>query len=87
MLLIVGIRKLRVQHLFEITRTESKIESLTGGLAIGCHTSASVLMAQSLMDGWSCHAYWWIFSFCSVVPAALEVAVAFKVHILKHTCV
>uniref|UniRef100_A0A1B6FGN9 Transmembrane protein 107 n=1 Tax=Cuerna arida TaxID=1464854 RepID=A0A1B6FGN9_9HEMI len=52
-------------------------------LSLGCHASACVLMAQSLLDNWSCHAYWWIFGFCSVIPAVLEVAVALNVHVLK----
>ncbi|TRY66463.1 hypothetical protein DNTS_005360 [Danionella cerebrum] len=41
-------------------------------LSIGCHTSGSVSLSFFLFEQWPCSIYWWIFGFCSVIPALYE---------------
>uniref|UniRef100_A0A8C1H6T1 Transmembrane protein 107 n=1 Tax=Cyprinus carpio carpio TaxID=630221 RepID=A0A8C1H6T1_CYPCA len=41
-------------------------------LSIGCHASGSVALLFFLFEQWTCSIYWWIFGFCSVIPALYE---------------
>ena len=42
-------------------------------LSITAHATASVALAYFALDVWDCNLYWWIFGFCSGLPALLEV--------------
>ncbi|RXN11750.1 transmembrane protein 107 isoform X1 [Labeo rohita] len=41
-------------------------------LSIACHASGSVALLFFLFEQWTCSIYWWIFGFCSVIPALYE---------------
>ncbi|XP_034249102.1 transmembrane protein 107-like isoform X1 [Thrips palmi] len=47
-------------------------------ISIAAHSSATVLLAHFLFDVWNCEVYWWIFAFCSALPAVLEVGAFMK---------
>ncbi|KAJ1527943.1 hypothetical protein ONE63_007876 [Megalurothrips usitatus] len=47
-------------------------------ISIAAHSSAAVLLAHFLFDVWNCEVYWWIFAFCSALPAILEVGAFVK---------
>jgi hypothetical protein len=53
--------------------------------AIACHSSASVLLSYFLFDEWDCHLYWWVFAFCSMLPAIVDGAVAIGVLALRKS--
>ncbi|XP_055045401.1 transmembrane protein 107 like [Misgurnus anguillicaudatus] len=42
-------------------------------LSIGCHASGSVALLFFMFEQWTCSIYWWIFGFCSVIPALYEI--------------
>ncbi|XP_065425215.1 transmembrane protein 107 isoform X8 [Chrysemys picta bellii] len=42
-------------------------------LSIGAHTAAAVALLFFLFDQWDSSLYWWIFAFCSALPAAFEI--------------
>ena len=42
-------------------------------LSIAAHASASVALAYFALDVWDCDLYWWIFAFCSALPALAEI--------------
>ncbi|XP_056589500.1 transmembrane protein 107 like [Triplophysa dalaica] len=42
-------------------------------LSIGCHASGCVSLLFFLFEQWTCSIYWWIFAFCSVMPALYEI--------------
>ncbi|XP_073794587.1 transmembrane protein 107 like isoform X2 [Danio rerio] len=44
-------------------------------LSIGCHSSGSVALLFFMFEQWTCSIYWWIFSFCSVIPALYEMVI------------
>ena len=44
-----------------------------GLFSILAHATASVAMGYFAMDVWDCTLYWWIFSFCSALPALIEI--------------
>ncbi|XP_017563559.1 transmembrane protein 107 like isoform X1 [Pygocentrus nattereri] len=48
-----------------------------------CHASGSVALLFLLFEQWTCSIYWWIFGFCSVVPAIYEMILLFAVFGLK----
>lgn len=43
--------------------------------SIMAHATASVALGYFALDVWDCDLYWWIFGFCSAVPALLEIFV------------
>ncbi|KAG9470939.1 hypothetical protein GDO78_016246 [Eleutherodactylus coqui] len=53
-------------------------------LSIGAHTSASVALLFYLFEGWTCAIYWWIFAFCSALPAFTEIIIFIAVLGLKR---
>ncbi|XP_041916818.1 transmembrane protein 107-like isoform X3 [Alosa pseudoharengus] len=61
----------------------SMFNSSQGLLSIGCHASASVALLFFLFEQWTCDIYWWIFAFCSVFPALVELVLFFAVFGLK----
>ena len=57
------------------TFKQSDICTLTLLTATACHTSASVTLAFFLFDQWECDTYWYVFGFCSALPAVTEIIV------------
>lgn len=51
--------------------------------AIASHSSASVLLSYFLFDEWDCHLYWWVFAFCSMLPAIVDAVVAVGFLVLR----
>ena len=54
-------------------------------LSIITHATASVAMGYFALDVWDCNLYWWIFSFCSALPALVEIFVMIGVLGLKRS--
>ena len=54
-------------------------------LSIITHATASVAMGYFALDVWDCNLYWWIFSFCSALPALVEIFVMIGVVGLKRS--
>ncbi|XP_041094340.1 transmembrane protein 107-like isoform X2 [Polyodon spathula] len=52
-------------------------------LSIAAHVSASVSLLFFLFEQWSCTLYWWIFAFCSALPAVMEIVIFIAVFGLK----
>ncbi|XP_054288944.1 transmembrane protein 107-like [Macrosteles quadrilineatus] len=82
--LYLGLGLIAIEFLGFLSGTSMFLPSVAT-LSVGCHASACVLMSQSLLDDWSCHSYWWIFFFCSLIPGLVELAVAVNMHLLKPT--
>ncbi|KAJ9583497.1 hypothetical protein L9F63_022160 [Diploptera punctata] len=57
----------------------------TALISIAAHSSASVLLAYFLFDEWDCNLYWWVFGWCSMLPALVDATVAIGVIGLKKT--
>nr|XP_023509506.1 transmembrane protein 107 isoform X1 [Equus caballus] len=51
--------------------------------AIGAHCSASVALSFFIFERWECTTYWYIFVFCSALPAVTEMALFISVFGLK----
>ncbi|KAK1331656.1 hypothetical protein QTO34_009620 [Cnephaeus nilssonii] len=51
--------------------------------AIGAHCSASVALSFFIFERWECTMYWYIFVFCSALPAVTEMALFISVFGLK----
>ncbi|KAG8507083.1 Transmembrane protein 107, partial [Galemys pyrenaicus] len=51
--------------------------------AIGAHCSASVALSFFIFERWECTTYWYIFAFCSALPAVTEMALFVSVFGLK----
>ncbi|XP_067827222.1 transmembrane protein 107-like isoform X2 [Heptranchias perlo] len=62
----------------------SMFNSTQNLISVGAHTSASVALLFFLFDQWSCSAYWWIFAFCSALPACVEIVLMVTVFGLKR---
>lgn len=41
-------------------------------ISITAHATATVALAYFALDVWDCNLYWWIFGFCSGLPALIE---------------
>ncbi|XP_001368635.1 transmembrane protein 107 isoform X2 [Monodelphis domestica] len=52
--------------------------------SIGVHCCAAVSLAFFVFERWECFAYWYIFIFCSVLPAFTEVVMMISVFALKR---
>ncbi|KAG9269739.1 transmembrane protein 107-like [Astyanax mexicanus] len=52
-------------------------------LSTACHASGAVALLFFLFEQWTCSIYWWIFGFCSVIPALYEMFLLFTVLGLK----
>eukprot|EP00066_Takifugu_rubripes_P014860 XP_011604126.1 PREDICTED: transmembrane protein 107 isoform X3 [Takifugu rubripes] len=59
------------------------VTALAITIAIGAHASASVALVFFLFEHWECGIYWWIFVFCSVLPACVEILLLIAVFGLK----
>ncbi|KAJ8021548.1 hypothetical protein HOLleu_38791 [Holothuria leucospilota] len=56
---------------------------LAGLISTGAHASGSIALSYFLFEEWPCYTFWWIFSFCSVVPALIEVVLLIGIAGLK----
>ncbi|XP_066528093.1 transmembrane protein 107 like [Hoplias malabaricus] len=54
-----------------------------GLLSTACHASGSVALLFFLFEQWTCSIYWWIFAFCSIIPAIYEIILIIAVFGLK----
>lgn len=54
-------------------------------LSIAAHSSASVALAYFCLDVWDCDLYWWVFGFCSALPALAEMLLMIGVLGLKKS--
>ncbi|XP_018598100.1 transmembrane protein 107 isoform X2 [Scleropages formosus] len=52
-------------------------------LSSAAHASASIALLFFLFEQWSCAIYWWIFAFCSALPAVVEILLFIAVFGLK----
>ncbi|XP_032905743.1 transmembrane protein 107 isoform X1 [Amblyraja radiata] len=52
-------------------------------ISIGAHASASIALLFFFIDKLPCHDYWWIFTFCSALPACTEIVLVIAVFGLK----
>ncbi|XP_043933215.1 transmembrane protein 107 isoform X1 [Protopterus annectens] len=52
-------------------------------ISMGGHSSGTVALLFFLFEQWDCTIYWWIFSFCSALPAVIEVILCAAVLGLK----
>jgi len=48
-------------------------------LSIGAHTSACITLSFFILDHWACYTYWYIFWFCSFIPAFMEFCILLSV--------
>ncbi|XP_051851695.1 transmembrane protein 107 isoform X1 [Antechinus flavipes] len=51
--------------------------------SIAMHCCAAVSLAFFVFEAWECSTYWYIFTFCSVLPAFTEVIMFITVFVLK----
>ncbi|KAM9003832.1 transmembrane protein 107 isoform X2 [Sarcophilus harrisii] len=51
--------------------------------SIALHCCAAVSLAFFVFESWECSTYWYIFTFCSVLPAFTEVIMFITVFVLK----
>ncbi|XP_060540890.1 transmembrane protein 107 isoform X2 [Pantherophis guttatus] len=58
----------------------NNLQSLLSTLA---HASAGVALLFFLFEQWDASIYWWIFAFCSALPAAVEICLFISVFGLK----
>ncbi|XP_053096522.1 transmembrane protein 107 like isoform X2 [Pangasianodon hypophthalmus] len=65
------------------TVEEYNIEDISEYSATACHASGSVALLFFLFEEWTCSIYWWIFGFCSVIPALYEMILLIAVFGLK----
>ena len=54
-------------------------------VSIIAHGTAAVALAYFALDVWDCDLYWWIFGFCSGLPALLEILLMIGVLGLKKS--
>ena len=53
-------------------------------LSIAAHATACVALAYFALDVWDCNLYWWIFGFCSALPAFAEMLLMISVLGMKR---
>ncbi len=53
--------------------------------SIAAHATASVALSYFALDVWDCSLYWWIFAFCSALPALAELTLMVGVLGMKKT--
>ncbi|EAW90085.1 transmembrane protein 107 isoform X1 [Pongo pygmaeus] len=61
----------------------SMFNSTQSLISIGAHCSASVALSFFIFERWECTTYWYIFVFCSALPAVTEMALFVTVFGLK----
>ncbi|XP_068834969.1 transmembrane protein 107 isoform X1 [Capricornis sumatraensis] len=61
----------------------SMFNSTQSLISIGAHCSASVALSFFIFERWECTTYWYIFVFCSALPAVTEITLFISVFGLK----
>ncbi|XP_007457873.1 PREDICTED: transmembrane protein 107 isoform X2 [Lipotes vexillifer] len=61
----------------------SMFNSTQSLISIAAHCSASVALSFFVFERWECTTYWYIFVFCSAIPAVTEIALFISVFGLK----
>ncbi|XP_012692775.1 transmembrane protein 107 isoform X2 [Clupea harengus] len=61
----------------------SMFNSSQGLLSLAGHCSASICLSFFVFQKWECWTYWFIFAFCSVIPALVELILFIAVFGLK----
>ncbi|XP_036623911.1 transmembrane protein 107 isoform X1 [Trichosurus vulpecula] len=61
----------------------SMFNSTQSLFSIGLHCCAAVSLAFFVFESWECSTYWYIFAFCSVLPAFTEIIMFIAVFVLK----
>ncbi|XP_011849897.1 PREDICTED: transmembrane protein 107 isoform X2 [Mandrillus leucophaeus] len=61
----------------------SMFNSTQSLISIGAHCSASVALSFFIFERWECTTYWYIFVFCSALPAVTEMTLVVTVFGLK----
>uniref|UniRef100_A0A2K5EJH6 Transmembrane protein 107 n=1 Tax=Aotus nancymaae TaxID=37293 RepID=A0A2K5EJH6_AOTNA len=61
----------------------SMFNSTQSLISIGAHCSASVALSFFIFERWECTTYWYIFVFCSALPAVTEMALFIAIFGLK----
>ncbi|KAL4834309.1 hypothetical protein H8958_000409 [Nasalis larvatus] len=61
----------------------SMFNSTQSLISIGAHCSASVALSFFVFERWECTTYWYIFVFCSALPAVTEMTLFVTVFGLK----
>ncbi|XP_048221578.1 transmembrane protein 107 isoform X1 [Perognathus longimembris pacificus] len=61
----------------------SMFNSTQSLISIAAHCSASVSLSFFIFERWECTTYWYIFAFCSALPAVTEMALLVAVFGLK----
>ncbi|KAM5273203.1 transmembrane protein 107 isoform 1-T1 [Ctenodactylus gundi] len=62
----------------------SMFNSTQSLISIGAHCSASVALSFFIFERWECTTYWYIFVFCSALPAITELTLFVAVFGLKR---
>ncbi|XP_056425059.1 transmembrane protein 107 isoform X2 [Hyla sarda] len=62
----------------------SMFNNTQGVLSLAAHCSASVSLSLFVTQQWECTAYWYIFGFCSALPALTEIIIFIAVLGLKR---
>ncbi|KAL1433122.1 hypothetical protein MTO96_002087 [Rhipicephalus appendiculatus] len=84
--MIVGLSLGLVLAVFELVGFLTGVSMFFASQAListAAHCAATVALTYFVVDLWSCSAYWWIFAFCSVLPAFAELCVIVGVVCLK----
>lgn len=53
--------------------------------AIGGHFGGSVALSYFIFDQWDCNLFWWVFVFCSILPAVVEIIIGIGVIALRKS--
>uniref|UniRef100_F6QLU0 Transmembrane protein 107 n=1 Tax=Bos taurus TaxID=9913 RepID=F6QLU0_BOVIN len=61
----------------------SMFNSTQSLISIGAHCGASVALSFFIFERWECTTYWYIFVFCSALPAVTEITLFISVFGLK----
>ncbi|XP_072342974.1 transmembrane protein 107-like isoform X3 [Scyliorhinus torazame] len=52
-------------------------------ISIAAHCSACICLSFFAFEEWECWTYWYIFGFCSTLPACIEIVLMIAVFVLK----
>ncbi|XP_048885521.1 transmembrane protein 107 isoform X3 [Brienomyrus brachyistius] len=61
----------------------SMFNSTQSLLSLAAHCSASVCLSFFVFQQWECWTYWFVFTFCSALPALMEILLFVSVFALK----
>ncbi|XP_007950540.1 transmembrane protein 107 [Orycteropus afer afer] len=76
----LGLFAVELAGFFSGVSTFNSTQSL---ISITAHCSASVALSFFVLERWECTTYWYIFAFCSALPAVTEMALFVAIFGLK----